>query len=138
MSRRVYLLGVGLALVALAFAVTDWLLKPQLERMEAKVQRIRPGMTLQQAVDILDWPGVDLGPQGRLGLMLVNDWGSENREIRLWYNLRSRRLVCAEFVRLDAHEQVRRWVNRFGPSPFTPPPPPRPGFLARLRAWLGW
>ena len=29
MSRRVYLLGVGLALVALALAVTDWALSLQ-------------------------------------------------------------------------------------------------------------
>jgi hypothetical protein len=41
MSRRVYLLGIGLALVALAFVVTDTLFwEPGLT--EANARRIRP------------------------------------------------------------------------------------------------
>ena len=47
MSRRVYLLGVGLALVALALAVTDWALSLQPEATEANVKRIRKGLTLR-------------------------------------------------------------------------------------------
>jgi hypothetical protein len=52
MSRRVYLLGVGLALVALAFVLTDALLW-QAGVTEANVNRIRPGMSLEQAEGIL-------------------------------------------------------------------------------------
>src|SRR5437016_1246712 len=48
MSRRVYLLGVGLALVALALAVTDWALSLRPGVTEANVKRIRPGMTLAE------------------------------------------------------------------------------------------
>ena len=44
MSRRVYLLGVGLALVALAFVLTDALLWRH-GVTEANIRRIRPGMT---------------------------------------------------------------------------------------------
>jgi hypothetical protein len=101
--------------------------------MQAKVKHIRPGTTLQQAVDILDWPGFDRGPHGRMGLMLVDNWSPEDQEVRLWYDLRSRKLVCGEFVRLDAHEHARRWVTRFNPSPFTPP---RLDPLTRFRVWL--
>ena len=47
MSGRVYLLGVGLALVAGAFVLTDWLLAPPLTPgvTEANVKRLlsRPG-----------------------------------------------------------------------------------------------
>ena len=52
MSRRIYLLGVGLALVALALAFTDWALSFQPGVTEANARRIRPGMT-QEAVESL-------------------------------------------------------------------------------------
>jgi hypothetical protein len=57
MSRRVYLLGVGLALVALALAVTDWALSLRYGVTEANYRRIRPGMTLEQVEAILGPPG---------------------------------------------------------------------------------
>jgi hypothetical protein len=56
MSRRVYLLGIGLALVALALAVTDWALSLQPGVTEANVRRIRLGMTLEQVEAILGPP----------------------------------------------------------------------------------
>ena len=45
MSRRVYLLDMGLALVALALAVTDWALSLRPGVTEAHARRIRVGMT---------------------------------------------------------------------------------------------
>src|SRR5262245_644263 len=57
MSRRVYLLGVGLALVALALALTDWVLSLQPGVTEANVKRIKDGMTLDQVEAILGGPG---------------------------------------------------------------------------------
>ena len=70
MSRRVYLLGLGLALVALAFVVTDALLwEPGVT--EANVKRIRPGMTLEQVERLLGGPDADARakhqPLGRCG-----------------------------------------------------------------------
>jgi hypothetical protein len=51
-SRGVYLLGVGLALVALAFALTDALLwRPGVT--EANVRRIRPGMKRTEVEAVL-------------------------------------------------------------------------------------
>ena len=60
MSRRVYLLGLGLALVALvalALAVTDWALSMRPGVTEANFKRIQPGMTMQQVETLLGGPG---------------------------------------------------------------------------------
>jgi hypothetical protein len=57
MSGRVYLLGDGLALVALALGFTDWALSLQPGVTEANVKRIRTGMTLGQVEAILGPPG---------------------------------------------------------------------------------
>jgi hypothetical protein len=48
MGRRVYLLGVGLALVALALALTDWAVGPRPGVTEANLRRLKPGMTLAE------------------------------------------------------------------------------------------
>jgi hypothetical protein len=53
MSRRVYLLGLGLALVALALAFTDWALSLHTGVTEWNARRIRPGMTMDQVKGIL-------------------------------------------------------------------------------------
>jgi hypothetical protein len=45
MSRGVFLLGVGVALVALGLAVTDWALSLLPGVTEANTRRIRVGMT---------------------------------------------------------------------------------------------
>ena len=57
MPRRVYLLGVGLALVALALAFTDWALSFQPGVTEANVKRIKPGMTMREVEGILGGAG---------------------------------------------------------------------------------
>src|SRR5262245_4174386 len=70
MSKQVYLLGVGVALVALAFAVTHQLLTPPPGVTEANVTRLRPGMTLNQVEAILGdrptaiWPSRGFGGGG--------------------------------------------------------------------------
>jgi hypothetical protein len=117
MSGRVYLLGVGVALVALAFLLTDALVwEPGVT--EANVRRIRPGMSLDQVEAILGEKGiaVDLrdNPPGRPPSV---PW--------LW----SARTGAA-WVRVGAGGRVESasWMScRPEPSPF-----------ARLRAWLGW
>jgi hypothetical protein len=53
MSRRVFLLGVGIVLVALALAFTDWALSLRPGVTEANVRRIRVGMTLEEAEALL-------------------------------------------------------------------------------------
>jgi hypothetical protein len=55
MSKRVFLLGLGLTLVALALAVTDWLLTPPPTPgvTEANVKRLRLGMTLEEVESML-------------------------------------------------------------------------------------
>jgi hypothetical protein len=45
--RRVHLLGVGLALVALGLVFTDWMLTPPPGVTAANVERIWPGMTVE-------------------------------------------------------------------------------------------
>ena len=56
MSRRVYLLGVGLALVALALAFTDWALSLRPGVTEVNVRRVKPGMTLAEVEAVLGPP----------------------------------------------------------------------------------
>ena len=54
MLRRVFLLGVG---VALGLAFTDWALSLQPGVTEANVRRVREGMRLQEVESILGEPG---------------------------------------------------------------------------------
>jgi hypothetical protein len=61
MSRGVFLLGVGIAVVALAFAVTDCVIGPAPGVTEANARRIRPGMTLREVEAILGARGLWLG-----------------------------------------------------------------------------
>src|SRR5262249_27201934 len=60
MPRRVYLLGVGLALVALALAFTDWALSLQPGVTERNVRRIRVGMTVAEVAARLGGPGAPI------------------------------------------------------------------------------
>jgi hypothetical protein len=68
MSRKVYSLGAGLALVALGLAFTGWVLSLQPGVTEANVRRIRPGMTQQPVENLLGGPsGCDFGGGGMNG-----------------------------------------------------------------------
>src|SRR5215470_17396217 len=76
MSRRVYLLGVGLALVALALAVADWALSLQPGVTEANVRRIRQGMTVPEVEALLGGPGrLAIFPDDKVGYIWEADSG---------------------------------------------------------------
>src|SRR4051794_32019633 len=66
MPRWVFSLGVGMALVAVAFVVTDTCIGPRPGMTEANARRIRPGMTLKDVQLILpEWPSLESGsPDG--------------------------------------------------------------------------
>jgi hypothetical protein len=115
MPRRVYLLGLGLALVALALAVTDWALSLQPGVTKANAKRIRPGMTLRQVEAILGGPGTFLGKE--------HPRSPENHV--LWESVDAWALVG-----FDQRGRVMSAICF--PQEQRPPP------LARLRAWLGW
>jgi hypothetical protein len=111
MSRQVYLLGVGVALVAGAFLLTDAMLRrPGVT--EANVRRIRPGMRVADVEAIL-------GGKARVG-PAFHLWVSEDGEA---------------VAKVGADGRVEWAAFLHGPLR---PSPPEPGSLARLRAWLGW
>jgi hypothetical protein len=115
MSRWVYLLGVGLALVALGLAFTDWALSLQPGVTEANAKRIRLGMTLAEAESLLGGPAQRAG-RDRCGGAWERVWAAPCGRVYLTSG-RNGRVTHAAFVA----------------NPGAPPGP-----LARLRAWLGW
>jgi hypothetical protein len=125
MSRRVYLLGVGLALVALALALTDWALTPGTGPTEANARRIRPGMTLEEVEALLGGPAGLEYPLVEWSGRTPKRWQVE-RWGREWTGTAGR--VVVSFGRDDRVED----------SEFCPASPAPPGFLTRLRAWLDW
>jgi hypothetical protein len=118
MPRRVYLLGVGLALVALALAVTDWALSLRPGVTEANVRRIQTGMTRQQAEPFLGRPpdhtyrlwarGIPWEPA--VGCLWVGD------AVSVQVGIRADRVVRVDWEHGGQSRDL----------------------LDRLRAWLGW
>jgi hypothetical protein len=118
MPRRVYLLGVGLALVALAFAFTDWALSLQPGVTEANVKRVRAGMMLAEVEALFGRKADDrigLGRRNLAGPWETADWEGEDGQVLVLLDRGGR------VIEIDWHRQ--RMVG----NP-----------LARLRAWLGW
>jgi hypothetical protein len=122
MPRRVYLLGVGLTLVALALAITDWALSLRPGVTEANVKRIRPGMTTAEVEAILGSAGVCVvrgysshGPMTNCRHLEFSFWRWSGPAGRAWVYVDDSSVVGAGFERSE-----------------------RPNPLARLRAWLGW
>jgi hypothetical protein len=112
MSKRVFLLGVGIALLGLGLAFTDWVLSLRPGVTEANVKRIRAGMTEREVETLLGKPHLQT-PFDDLedsdvwfvagGYAIVVYCGKPRRVERAWF----------------------RWHHD------------RPGPLDRLRAWLG-
>jgi hypothetical protein len=132
MSRQVYLLGLGLVLVAGAFLVTDSLVGRQPGVTEANVRRVRPGMTFSQVEGILgEWteelqfypPAICLVVRRNPSppAFEVWKWRGEDgvAEVRF---APSGRVLSASF------EKTAQEAS--GPKPDGP--------LDRLRSWLGW
>jgi hypothetical protein len=119
MSRRVFLLGVGIVLVALGLAITDWVLSLQPGVTEANFKRIRVGMTEAEVQAILG--GV---PQEKLPYPSTDGWF-----YCVWDGSTGNILVA--FGRDDGRVRRAPWW-----SPDPPRLPPTP-LLARLRSWLG-
>jgi hypothetical protein len=114
MSKRVFLLGLGLALVGLAFAVTDWALwQPGVT--EANCDRIRPGMSLERVEAIFGGP-----PNER-----IDRWEGGPPEACVWYGVGGDALV--DFRRKDGRVRRADW-HADGP---------KPGLFDRFRSWLG-
>jgi hypothetical protein len=113
MSRRVYLLGVGLALVALGLAVTDLAMGPRPGVTEANFRRVRPGMTVRQVKALL-------GEDGR-----AVDGYKNGSAVWRW------RGPVGEVLILFAADGRARTQAGFYPYQSDAP-------IARLRAWLGW
>jgi hypothetical protein len=125
MSRRVYLLGVGLALVALALALafTDWALTFQPGVTEANAKRLRPGMTLDEVRAVMGERGYCLDCFSVKALQRFRQiypvpWVWRNAE-------------CIVVARCDVNGRIER-------VSWAPIRRPQSGPVARLRAWLGW
>jgi hypothetical protein len=130
MSRRVYLLGVGLALLAGAFLLTDALLwRPGVT--EANVRRIRPGMTLAEVEAllgpfILDREDTPFHRAVREDALQVMCHGADSGVVH-WY-----------WHGEHGHAGVAFLGGRVLQALWIPDPPSGGGLLDRLHAWLGW
>jgi hypothetical protein len=126
MSRRVYLLGVGLALVALALAFTDWALGLRPGVTEANVKRIQTGMTLAEVEFLLgSWPT----EESVVARELAVSWVVNCYSTRLsWFAPRGEARV---YFRAGGRVEAAEWVLR-------PDGASKGDLPHRLRAWLGW
>jgi hypothetical protein len=122
MPRQVWLWGVGVGLVALALAVTDWLLFRLPGVHEANFRRIREWMTLQEVEKILGGPAQTQGdwrPVFGLGMARSCTHQDETRWIRAWGDGRGNyilvgfdnqgRVTDAEFQQASGTSFLRRF-----------------------------
>src|SRR5262245_56401828 len=116
MSKRVYLLGVGIALLGVGLTVTDWVLSLRPGVTEANVKRIRAGMTVREVEALL---GCRAAP------MTVSDKDFPLPNICVQEGDEGWALI---YVESDGRVSKASW-HSFDRT--------RPGPLDRLRAWLG-
>jgi hypothetical protein len=116
MSGRLYLLGAGLALVALGLAFTDWALSLQPGVTAPNARRIRPGMSLSEVEKILGRPAdfEMTSPHGHgRRIVMYALWEAPTGNVRVHLDENAR----VELVEFTTQDET---------------------FLDRLRAWLGW
>jgi hypothetical protein len=117
----VYLLGVGLALVALAFATTEAALASRAPGVtRANARRVRPGMTPAEAAAIL---------RGLGDFLALDHHGADAESVGDWDCVGSSGIVRLSFR--DGRVERAEWIPWGCDSPAT-------DLLARLGAWLGW
>jgi hypothetical protein len=114
----VYLLGVGLALVALALAMTGAAMGPAPGVTKANLARVR-GLTLAEVEALM---GVPSRPDIDIPGLKSRGFVGRERVASVFFDGRGR-----------ATYAISRPFN-----PLTDGAPPRPGLWARLRAALGW
>jgi hypothetical protein len=122
MPRGVYLLGVGLALLALALAATDGAVRPPFKPgvTAANAQRVRVGMRLGE-VEALCGGGGTVGrckPYGQGAVWLELSWAGPEGVASVGYYFACPRQAGVREVAFRRNS--------------------RPGPRAWLRAWLGW
>jgi hypothetical protein len=157
MSKRVFLCGVALVVVAVGLLLTDHLIEQLCGEpgvTGASVRRIRPGMSLQEVEGILGGPdsssfagvlrqlGLVKGPWRRFTIrqeeLPLPDPGAEANlppahspayrpEVRIWRGEKGTATVT--FDRPDSSGRVVS--ARFEPAP-------QAGNLPRIRSWFGW
>src|SRR5262245_29858571 len=120
MSQRVFLLGVGVLLVAGALALTDWWLKPPPGVTEANFGHIRLGMPRRQVNALFGRPADRVWDSG-VGYAWV--WEEPNRKA----------VSC--FRDDEAHEP--RVVDAFFEPPSPGPCPPPAPFPGCAPGWAG-
>jgi hypothetical protein len=130
MSRWVYLLGLGLTLLALAFVLTEALLwEPGIT--EANVRRIREGMTLAEVETILGNPGRCCVRRncscGDVALGERHKWLASGHYVRVIWDVDG----------VEVGSVICRNGGQVLYAFFDLSRSPRPSPLARLRAWLG-
>jgi hypothetical protein len=166
MSGRVYALGVGLALVALALVLTDQYLSGLPGVTGANVRRLREGMTLAEVEAILGGPGTEkvLGFAPLLSLRRPADAPPERPEFVLAVNIKTvvgdgepARLTEAPHkidfsgwtdLLMRTPQALRSWKGTRGEVEVLFDQdervlefrfwPRQDDPFARLRAWLGW
>jgi hypothetical protein len=117
MSRRVYLLGVGLVLLALALAFADWTLSPWPGVTEANVKRILLGSwPTEEPVSLREEVAALLAGPKFHGAKL--SWFAPQGEAKVYFRAGGR---------VERAERVSR-----------PDGASKAGPIDRLRAWLGW
>ncbi len=135
MSRQVYLLGVGLALVAIALGFTDWALSLQPGVTERNVNRVRDGMSVPEVEALMGkphLPGVSMLVKGSGRVRLYSSF-------HCWVG--SDGIACL-LLRPNGRAWRAVWFHRDSPeggAPFvtlTAGNPATPGPLGRLRTWL--
>jgi hypothetical protein len=121
MSRWVFLLGIGIAVLALAFVVTDCVIGPTPGVTEANVRRIKPGMTWSEV-------NATFGASGELSLLNLLLRHDDSAIIYRWEGPNG--VAIARFGNGIERPKIVEFIS-FRRTP-------GPNILSRLRSWLCW
>jgi hypothetical protein len=141
MSRRVFLLGVGLAAVALAFVVTDSVIGRAPGVTETNARRLRAGMSLEEIEAILGdfspWQTY-AGEVDRVKLKELCDPAPcvEVPRNQIAATKEGEKGSVVVYLSTVGRLQKAEWLPSGGAIRFRKAGPP--SFLARLRSWVGW